>query len=83
MTFENVIKNIRIEPETVLSTVSMSLEKLFMIRPRGVVSKKLMGARMTVVMALRCRTFDECCVRIPIVSPEVKKNMVKHTRRPA
>lgn len=83
ITFESVIRNIRIESETVLSMVSMSLENLFIIRPRGVVSKKLIGARMTVVMAPRWRALDAYCVRRPMVAPEVKKVMVNVTPKPA
>jgi DNA-binding Lrp family transcriptional regulator len=84
MTFEAVIKNIRIESETVLSIVSMSSENLFMIRPRGVVSKKLMGARITVAIALRWTPVLEAnCVKRLTVAPEVKKVMVKETPRPA
>ena len=82
-TFENVIRNIRIESETVLSMVSMSLENLFIIRPRGVVSKKLMGARMTVVMAPRWRIFDADCVSRPMDTPDMKKVMVRQIPRAA
>jgi len=81
--FANVIKNIRIESATVLSMVSMSLANLFMIRPRGVVSKKLIGARMVVLIALRCRDLDAEYVRRPMAAPEVKKVMVKETPRAA
>jgi len=47
----SVETNMRNESLSVLSMVSMSLEKRFMMRPSGVVSKKLIGARMTPVMA--------------------------------
>ena len=58
ITFVNVIKIIRSDSEMVLSIVSISLANLFMIRPSGVVSKKLMGAHMVEAIALRWRDFD-------------------------
>jgi hypothetical protein len=83
ITVANVIKNIRIESDTVLSIVSMSLENLFMIRPRGVVSKKLMGACMTAAIVLRWRVMDAKYVRRPMVTPEIKNVMVKVTPKAA
>jgi len=77
----NVIKDIRNESETVLSMVSMSLANLFMIRPRGVVSKKLIGARMVELIALRCRDLDAKYERRPMTAPDVKNAMVKETPR--
>ena len=76
-------KNIRNEPGTVLSIVSISLENLFMIHPRGVVSKKLMGARMTEVIVLRWRDFDAKYVRAPMIPPVIKNMMVKETPKAA
>ena len=80
---ESVIKNIRNESETVLSMVSMSLANLFMILPRGVVSKKLMGACMVVVIALRWRALDAKYVMKPMAAPEEKDVMVKENPRAA
>ena len=70
-------KNIRNASDTVLSIVSMSLENLFMIRPRGVVSKKLMGECMTEVTVLRWRDFDAKYVKGPMTAPVIKNMMVK------
>jgi len=81
--FENVIKNNRMESLSVLSMVSISLENLFVILPRGVVSKKLIGARITVAIALRWRVLDACCAMRPMVAPQAKKVMVKAAPRPA
>lgn len=47
MIIANVKKYIRIASVSVLSMTSISLENLFVILPRGVVSKKDMGARNT------------------------------------
>ena len=79
--FVNVIKDIRNESETVLSIVSMSLANLFIIRPRGVVSKKLMGARIVELIASRCRDLDAKYARSPITAPDTKNAMVKETPR--
>jgi hypothetical protein len=48
-----------------------------------VVSKKLMGACMTEVMALRWRAFDAKYVRRPMEAPEIKNVMVDVTPRAA
>ena len=81
--FAKVIKNIRIESAMVLSIVSMSLANLFMIRPRGVVSKKLIGACMVELIARRCRDLEAKFVRKPMAAPDVKNVMVKETPRAA
>lgn len=47
----NVKKYIRIASVKLLSIVSTSLEKRFVMRPRGVVSKKLIGALNALVIA--------------------------------
>jgi len=83
MMFPNVIKNIRHESATVLSIVSMSFENLFMIRPSGVVSKKLIGACMTELIALRWRDFEEKYAMRPMVAPEMKNVMVEEAPRTA
>ena len=77
------IKNIRNESDAVLSMVSISLENLFMIRPRGVVSKKLMGACMTEVIVLRWRDFDVKYANGPTIPPVTKYMMVKETPKVA
>ena len=76
-------KSIRNESGTVLSTVPMSLENLFVIRLRGVVSKKLMGACMTEVIVLRWRDFDAKYVKSPTTAPVIKNMMVKETPKAA
>jgi len=76
-------KNIRNESDAVLSMVSISLENLFMIRPRGVVSKKLMGACTTEVIALRWRDFDAKYVKCPMIPPVTKNMMVRETPKVA
>ena len=81
--FANVIKNIRNDSEIVSSMVSISFANLFMIRPRGVVSKKFMGARMVESIALRWRYFDALYVRRPTAAPEAREAMVKETPRAA
>jgi len=77
--FADVVKNIRNESATVLSMVSMSFENLFMIRPSGVVSKKLIGACMTESIALRWRTFEAKYAMRPMVTPKMKNTMVNAT----
>jgi hypothetical protein len=80
---ENDSRNIRNESDAVLSIVSMSLENLFMIRPRGVVSKKLMGACITEVIVLRWRDFDAKYVKGATTAPEIKNMMVNETPKAA
>lgn len=60
----------------------MSLENLFMIRSRGVVSKELTGALMAELIALGCRDLDAKYVRRLMAAPEVKNVIVKETPRP-
>ena len=43
----------------VTSTMSTSLENLFMMRPRGVVSKKDIGARRMFFRNMECRTREQ------------------------
>jgi len=81
--FADVNKNIRNESDAVLSTVLMSLENLFMIRPRGVISKKLMGACMTEVIVLRWRDLDAKYVKNPTIAPVIKNMMVEETPKAA
>jgi hypothetical protein len=81
--YANDIRNIRNDSDAVLSIVSMSLENLFMIRPRGVVSKKLMGACMTEVIVLRWRDFDAKYVKGATMAPVTKNMIVNETPKAA
>lgn len=53
-----VRRNMRIESVSWLSMTSISLEKRLVMRPRGVVSKKDMGARRTLCMAWCSMTLE-------------------------
>ena len=68
-----VKKYIRIASVKLLSIVSTSREKRFVIRPRGVVSKKDMGARSTRVMAWLSMNLLEVVPKI--VRESEKKNI--------
>lgn len=70
-----VRKYMRIASVKLLSIVSTSLEKRFVIRPRGVVSKKDIGALSTRVMALFSMTL--LAVVPMIVKDKEKPNISK------
>jgi hypothetical protein len=61
-------------PGKLLSTTSVSLEKRLMIRPDGVVSKKLMGRRSTLLSMPTCRFF--AAVRSDSIADAPRKKMV-------
>jgi len=75
--------NTRNESDVVLSTVSMSLENLFMIRPGGVVSKKLTGACTMEVIVLWWRDFDAKYAKGPTTAPVIKSIMIGETPKAA
>lgn len=83
LTFADDNKNIRSESGTVLSTVLMSLENLFMIHPGEVVSKELMGACTTEVIVLRWRDLDAKYAKNPMIAPVIKNMMVEETPKVA
>ena len=83
LTFADDNRNIRSESDTVLSTVLMSLENLFMIHPRGVISKKLMGACMMEVIVLRWRDLEAKYVKNPTIAPVIKNIVVEETPKAA
>jgi len=59
LTMASVKKYMRIASVRLLSITSTSREKRFVMRPRGVVSKKDIGARRTRVTASRSMTLEE------------------------
>ena len=70
----NVIKYIRMASVRLLSMVSMSLAKRLVIRPRGVVSKNDIGARIT----LRIESRSMCLLAwVPKMEREIEYKNIR------
>ena len=87
MTCVKLCKNVLYESDTLLSVRSTSFENLLIIRPRGVVSKKDIGARMILLSAYKMSTSMEertllCNFSVALFPKTVRVNPKKKMKSP-